>query len=84
MVWLIPLDVKCVSGRFWCGFTKVAKNRCLMSRRKRKFAPAHEFSLEELMPNCHELEQLTVDARIDPEAFAIRSKRGRGVLLCKA
>lgn len=52
---------------------KVAKNRCLMSRRKSKFAPAHELSLDELMPDRKQLEQLTVDGRIDPEAFAIRS-----------
>src|ERR1035437_3388109 len=30
---------------------KVAKNRCLMNRRKSKFAPKEELSLEELMPN---------------------------------
>ena len=54
---------------------KVAKNRCLMSRRKSKFAPAHELSLEELMPDRHELEQLTADGKISPEAFAIRSEQ---------
>jgi RNA polymerase sigma-70 factor (ECF subfamily) len=54
---------------------KVAKNRCLMSRRKSKFAPAHELSLEELMPDRNELEQLTGDGRINPEAFAIRSEQ---------
>jgi RNA polymerase sigma-70 factor (ECF subfamily) len=53
---------------------KVAKNRCLMSRRKSKFAPAHELSLEELMPDRHELGQLSSDGRIDPEAFTIRSE----------
>src|ERR1700732_1027522 len=29
---------------------KVAKNRCLMSRRRSKFAPKEDLSLEELMP----------------------------------
>src|ERR1700741_726741 len=53
---------------------KVAKNRCLMTRRKSKFAPAQELSLEELMPNCKELEQLSADGRINPESFAIRSE----------
>jgi RNA polymerase sigma-70 factor, ECF subfamily len=53
---------------------KVAKNRCLMSRRKSRFAPAHELSLQELMPDRNELEQLTSDGRINPEAFAIRSE----------
>ena len=53
---------------------KVAKNRCLMSRRKSKFAPAHELSLEELMPDRKELEQLSADGKINPESFAIRSE----------
>ena len=54
---------------------KVAKTRCLMSRRKSKFAPAHELSLDELMPDRNELEQLSSDGRINPEAFAIRSEQ---------
>jgi RNA polymerase sigma-70 factor, ECF subfamily len=53
---------------------KVAKNRCLMTRRKSKFAPTQELSLDQLMPDRHELERLTADGRIDPEAFAIRSE----------
>jgi RNA polymerase sigma-70 factor, ECF subfamily len=38
---------------------KVAKNRCLMSRRKSKFAPKEDLSLEELMPDRRELEKLS-------------------------
>jgi len=53
---------------------KVAKNRCLMNRRKSKFAPTHELSLEELMPDRKELEQLSSDGKINPESFAIRSE----------
>ena len=53
---------------------KVAKNRCLMSRRKGKFAPKEDISLEELMPDRRELEQLSGDGSINPEAFAIRSE----------
>jgi RNA polymerase sigma-70 factor (ECF subfamily) len=53
---------------------KVAKNRCLMSRRKSKFAPAHELSLDALMPDRQELQQLSSDGRINPESFAIRSE----------
>ena len=53
---------------------KVAKNRCLMSRRKSKFAPAQELSLEELMPDRKELEQLSADGRINPETYAIHSE----------
>jgi RNA polymerase sigma-70 factor (ECF subfamily) len=54
---------------------KVAKTHCLMSRRKSKFAPAHELSLDELMPDRNELEQLSSDGKINPEAFAIRSEQ---------
>jgi len=53
---------------------KVAKNRCLMSRRRSKFAPDPDLSLEELMPDRKELEQLGNDGSINPEAFAIRSE----------
>jgi RNA polymerase sigma-70 factor (ECF subfamily) len=53
---------------------KVAKNRCLMSRRKSKFAPKEDISLEELMPDRRELEQLSGGGSINPEAFAIRSE----------
>lgn len=54
---------------------RVAKNRCLMSRRKSKFAPARELSLEELMPDRKELQQLSADGKINPESFAIRSEQ---------
>jgi RNA polymerase sigma-70 factor, ECF subfamily len=53
---------------------KVAKNRCLMSRRRSKFAPKEELSLDELMPDRKELEQLSADGSINPEMFAIRSE----------
>ena len=53
---------------------KVAKNRCLMSRRRSKFAPAQELSLDQLMPDRKELEQLSADGSINPEMFAIRSE----------
>jgi RNA polymerase sigma-70 factor, ECF subfamily len=52
---------------------KVAKNRCLMSRRRSKFAPKQDLSLEELMPDRQELERLR-DGSINPETFAIRSE----------
>src|ERR1039458_5350974 len=53
---------------------KVAKNRCLMSRRRSKFAPKQELSLEELMPDRKELEILSADGSVNPEKFAIRSE----------
>ena len=54
---------------------KVAKSRCLMRRRKSKFAPKYELSLEELMPDRKELEQLTADGRVNPESLAIRGEQ---------
>jgi len=53
---------------------KVAKNRCLMSRRRSKFAPQQDLSLEDLMPDRKELEQMGSEGSINPEAFAIRSE----------
>jgi len=53
---------------------KVAKNRCLMNRRKSKFAPTRELSLEELMPDRKELEQLSSDGKVNPESLAIHSE----------
>jgi len=53
---------------------KVAKNRCLMSRRRSKFAPNPDLSLEELIPDRKELEQLGYGGSVNPEAFAIRSE----------
>ncbi len=53
---------------------KVAKNRCLMSRRRSKFAPKPDLSLQELMPDRKELERMGTDGSINPEAYAIRSE----------
>jgi RNA polymerase sigma-70 factor (ECF subfamily) len=55
---------------------KVAKNRCLMNRRKSKFAPTQELSLEALMPDRKELESIVQDG-VNPEAFAIRSQEAQ-------
>jgi RNA polymerase sigma-70 factor, ECF subfamily len=51
---------------------KVAKNRCLMSRRRSKFASKPDLSLDELMPDRKELEGYS--AGINPEAFAMRGE----------
>ncbi len=56
---------------------KVAKNRCLMNRRKSKFAPTKELSLEELMPDRAELAQLARSSGFNPEALAIRSQESQ-------
>ncbi len=56
---------------------KVAKNRCLMNRRKSKFAPKEELSLEELMPNQEEFERLDGLTSVTPEGSAISSEQGQ-------
>jgi RNA polymerase sigma-70 factor, ECF subfamily len=56
---------------------KVAKNRCLMSRRKSKFAPKQELSLDELMPDRRELAMLAKEGPVNPESLAIRSQQAR-------
>jgi RNA polymerase sigma-70 factor (ECF subfamily) len=56
---------------------KVAKNRCLMSRRKSKFEPQRHTPLEELMPDRAELTQLARGGNFNPEAFAIRSQEAQ-------
>lgn len=53
---------------------KVAKSRCLMTRRRSKFAPKQELSLEQLMPDPKEMERLSSDGSVNPEMFAIRSE----------
>lgn len=55
----------------------VAKNRCLMSRRKSKFAPKQELSLEELMPDREELEQLGSSSIPNPESSTIRGEQAQ-------
>lgn len=56
---------------------KVAKNRCLMSRRKSKFAPKQDMSLDELMPDRHDLARLAKEGPVNPESLAIRSQQAR-------
>ena len=55
----------------------VAKNRCLMSRRKSKFAPRQELSLDELMPDREELEQLESSSIPNPENSTIRGEQSQ-------
>jgi len=51
---------------------KVAKTRCLMSRRKSKFAPKEDLSLEQLMPDRHELQRLSGNPDGTPETLMLR------------
>ncbi len=56
---------------------RVAKNRCLMSRRSSKFAPKQRLSLDELMPDKLELELLSKERPDTPESQAIRNQQAR-------
>jgi RNA polymerase sigma-70 factor, ECF subfamily len=51
---------------------KVAKTRCMMGRRKSKFAPKEALSLEELMPDRRELKNLSGHADGTPETTLLR------------
>lgn len=56
---------------------KVAKTRCLMSRRRSKFAPKEALSLEELMPDRKELEKLSGGADGTPETALLRRENAK-------
>jgi len=56
---------------------KVAKNRCLITRRKSKFAPKQNLSLDELMPDRQELANLAKEGPVNPESLAIRSQQAK-------
>ena len=56
---------------------KVAKNRCLMSRRRSKFATKQDLSLDELMPDRGELERLAGGNPINPEVLAVRGEQAQ-------
>src|ERR671923_870746 len=51
---------------------KAAKTRCLMSRRKSKFAPKEALALEELMPDRREMEKLSGNSEPTPETTFMR------------
>ena len=53
---------------------KVARSRCLMSRRRSKFAPRHSLSLDELLPDRSELETLTASREGGPEQQLLRAE----------
>lgn len=53
---------------------KVARSRCLMSRRRSKFAPRQTLSLDDLLPDRDELEALTSTPEIGPEQHLLRAE----------
>ena len=56
---------------------RVAKNRCLMSRRKSKFAPKQTLSLEELMPDQRELKRFSDKPVETPETALLRRENAK-------
>jgi RNA polymerase sigma-70 factor (ECF subfamily) len=56
---------------------KVAKSRCLMSRRKSKFAPKEALSLDELMPDRRELARLSGSPDSSPETALVRKENAK-------
>jgi RNA polymerase sigma-70 factor (ECF subfamily) len=56
---------------------KVAKTRCLMSRRKSKFAPKRALSLEELMPDRQEMDKLSSAPDVGPETALMRRENAK-------
>lgn len=56
---------------------KVAKTRCLMSRRRSKFAPRDALSLEELMPDRRELETLSGNSQGTPETSLMHRENAK-------
>lgn len=53
----------------------VAKNHCLMSRRRSKFAPKENLSLEDLIPERQELEALMQSGSPSPEEQVLQGER---------
>src|ERR671922_65154 len=56
---------------------KVAKTRCLMSRRKSKFAPKEALSLEELMPDRRGMQTPSGGAAPTPETSLLRRENAK-------
>jgi RNA polymerase sigma-70 factor, ECF subfamily len=53
---------------------KVARSRCLMSRRSSKFAPKQTLSLDDLLPDRSQLEALTTSREVGPEQQLLRDE----------
>jgi RNA polymerase sigma-70 factor (ECF subfamily) len=53
---------------------KVARSRCLMSRRRGKFAPKQTLSLDDLLPDRSQLEALTTSREVGPEQQLLRDE----------
>ncbi len=58
---------------------KVTRNRCWMSRRRSKFAPAQTLSLDDLMPDGEELRSITAHLESSPEKQALSRQEAKRV-----
>jgi len=56
---------------------KVARNNCLMKRRRSKFAPKEHLSLEDLMPDQSEMAALSTGPNVTPEANVLRGENAQ-------
>lgn len=56
---------------------KVARSRCLMSRRRSKFAPKQHLSLDEVLPDRAELASLLASGGPNPEQHLLRKEDAR-------
>lgn len=50
---------------------KVARNQCMMNRRRSKFSPKHDLSLSQLMPDGREMQELLESHEPNPESRAM-------------
>jgi RNA polymerase sigma-70 factor, ECF subfamily len=57
----------------------VARNRCIMSRRKSKFAPKEHLALDALMPTGKELAALGTPSRSSPENVVLRNENAEHI-----
>lgn len=57
----------------------VAKNQCLMSRRRSRFAPAQHLPLDDLVPTRAELQALATAPEASPEQRLLRDENGEHV-----
>jgi RNA polymerase sigma-70 factor (ECF subfamily) len=55
---------------------RVARNRCVSNHRGAKASPAFNLSLDELMPDGHELMELVKSEELDPEASLLNREMG--------
>ncbi len=77
---VLPHAAKFENGKaFGVWLYTVARNACLMSRRRSKFAPREHLALEELMPDGEELAALATSRESSPESSVLRAENAEHV-----